>query len=257
MKLEVLISCMHQSNFGIVERTRVKSSALVINQSDSNEIAQVNYNGYVVRMFSTIERGLSRSRNMAITNAVGDICLICDDDEVLEDDYVETILSAFDKYAEADILTFKVNSPQKHSYPSKTKKVGYIGAMKTASWQIAFKRKSIVDNNIRFDEKMGSGTGNGCGEENKFLFDCLKKKLKIQYVPYLIASVAQTDSKWFKGYTNIYFYNRGYSNRRLLGLPLAWLYGIYFSIVKYNEYKADNTFWNALRYQLRGVYKNV
>lgn len=257
MKLEVLISCMNQINFDIIKHTCINSHALIVNQCDKNDFSQICYNGYTVRMFSTIERGLSRSRNMCIANSLGDICLVCDDDEILDNNYVEIITSAFEEYPEVDVLTFMVNSPQKKSYPTKTKKVGYIGAMKTASWQIAFRRQSIVDKNIRFDEKMGSGTGNGCGEENKFLFDCLKKGLKIRYIPCLIASVAQTDSKWFNGFTNAFFYNRGYSNRRLLGIPLAWLYGVYYSVMKYGEYSADNSFWNALLYQLMGVFKKV
>lgn len=258
MTLEVLMSCMHQTDASIIERTNIQSNVLVINQCDRNsyqEFEFVNKHGEVckARIIFTTERGLSKSRNMALKNAKGDICLICDDDEILENNYVESITSAFAKYPDRDILTFIVNTPQKRLYPSRAKKIGYIGAMRTASWQIAFRRRSIVDNNISFDEKMGSGTGNGSGEEIKFLFDCLKKGLKIRYIPQLIASVAQTDSKWFKGFTNTYFLNRGYSNRRILGLLLSWLYSIYFSITKYRTYCSDNTFWNALFYQIKGT----
>lgn len=255
MVLEVLLSCMHQTDASIIAHTNVRSDILVVNQCDKNGYESYELtDGYQARMFYTTERGLSKSRNMAIYNAKGDICLICDDDEVLEDNYIETIISAFTKYPEADILTFNVNIPGK-PFPRGERLIGYIGAMRTSSVQIAFRRKSIVDNNIRFDEKMGSGTGNGSGEEIKFLFDCLKKGLKIRYIPQLIASVAQTDSKWFKGFTNIYFLNRGYSNRRLLGLPISWLYSVYFAVKKYKEYQADNTFWNALYYQLKGTIK--
>lgn len=255
MNIEVLLSCMHQNDFSIVSQSHIQCDVLIINQCGNvkyDEMAFLNET-YKARMFSTTDRGLSRSRNMAIRNATGDICLICDDDEIFEDNYVETIISAFTKYPDVDILTFTVNTPQKCLYPSKTKKIGYIGAMKTASWQIAFRRKSIIDNNIYFDEKMGSGTGNGSGEEIKFLFDCLKRGLKIRYIPQLIASVAQVDSKWFKGFTNTYFFNRGYSNRRLLGLFLSWLYAIYFSVTKYRQYRFENTFWNALYYQIKGT----
>ena len=260
MNLEILLSCMHQRDFSVVFQSHIQSDVIVINQCDETKYDDMVFfneknESYKARMFSTTERGLSRSRNMAIKNATGDICLLCDDDEILVDDYANTIIQAFEAHPNIDILAFIVNAPHKSSYPKKAKNVGYVSAMKISSWQIAFRRTSIVANNIRFDEKMGSGTGNGGGEENKFLFDCLKKKLKIRYIPYLIASVSQTDSKWFRGYTNEYFYNRGYSNRRLLGVSLAWLYGLYFSVVKYGEYKVDNTFWNALTYQLKGVFK--
>lgn len=258
MTIEVLISCMHQVDASIVERTKVQSNVLVINQCSVNkqesfEFCNSNSEKCQATIIYTTERGLSRSRNMAIYNATGDICLICDDDEVLEDNYVSTIIQAFQRYPEVDIITFTVHSTRKCSYPSKEKKISYIGAMKRNSWEIAFRRESIVRNNIRFDEQMGSGTGNGAGEENKFLFDCLKKGLKIRLVPQLIASVAQANSNWFYGFTNSYFRNRGWSNRRLLGLPLAWCYALYFSILKYKVYRSDNTFWKSLLYQLKGT----
>lgn len=262
MKLEVLISCMYQKDASIIQRTNIQSDVLVINQCNENKTEEFDFKNAKeenckARIVYVKERGLSKSRNMAIQYAKADVCLICDDDEILEDNYVEAIISAFVKYPDADILTFIVNIPRKRSYPFLPQKIGYIGAMKTASCQIAFKKKSIIDNDIYFDEKMGSGTGNGGGEENKFLFDCLRKGLKIRYVPILIATVAQTDSNWFKGFTNDYFYNHGFSNRRLLGLPLAWIYGIYFSVMKYKEYQADNSFWNALYFQLKGCFKKV
>lgn len=262
MTLEVLISCMHQSNMSIIERSGIQSNVLVVNQClvdkhEQYEFTNMNNESCKANIFYTKERGLSRSRNMAIYHAHSDICLICDDDETLEPDYVETIINAFEKYPDIDILTFIVHSPRKLIYPSYEKKVGYIGAMKTASWQIAFRRKKIVEKGIRFDEKMGSGTGNGGGEENKFLFDCLKHKLKIRYIPKLIASVDQTKSQWFKGFTNDFFYNKGWVNRRLLGLPLAWCYGVFFSVKRYKKYSKDNSFFNALYYQFKGTFKKV
>lgn len=262
MTLEVLISCMHQANMSIIERTNVQSNVLVINQCtvdkrESFEFLNTKNRVCKANIFHTTERGLSRSRNMALYNAQSDICLICDDDEVLENDYVETIIQSFEQHPAMDVLTFMVHSPRKFSYPDKEKDVGYIGAMKTASWQIAFRRDSIVKNRIVFDEKMGSGTGNGGGEENKFLFDCLKRGLKIRYIPRLIASVKQTESQWFNGFTNEYFYNKGWTNRRLLGLPLAWCYIVFFSVMRHKKYGKDNTFLNSLYYQLKGTFKQV
>lgn len=260
MTIEVLISCMHQVDASIIERTKVQSDVLVVNQcsvnkQDSFEFYNTKSELCRANVFYTIERGLSRSRNMAIKNATGDICLICDDDEILVDDYDNIIIQVFEAHPDIDIVAFIVNAPHKNSYPKKAKNVGYVGAMKISSWQIAFRRNSIVEHGIRFDEKMGSGTGNGGGEEIRFLFDCLSSGLKIRYCPIKIASVAQTDSKWFDGFTNKYFLNRGWSNRRILGLPLACCYALYFSVKNYPKYRSDNTFWNALYYQLRGSFK--
>lgn len=103
----------------------------------------------------------------------------------------------------------------------------------------------------------GVGQGNGGGEEIRFLFDCLKKGLKIIHVPIYIATVRQTESQWFHGYTDAYFINQGWVSRRLLGLPLGLCYIIYTSIVKHSVYKTDNTFFKALSLQVKGMFKKV
>ena len=259
MTLQVLISCMYQEDTSLIERSNIQTDAVVINQCDNNKKEYISFKNQEgvdcqVLFISTTERGLSRSRNMAIRNATADICLLCDDDEVFEDDYEKNITEVFENNDNLDIITFLVNCPNKKS-TYKSKKVGYIGAMQTASWQIAFKRESIVDNNIQFDVCMGSGTGNGAGEENMFLFDCLKSKLKLWYTPILIATVAQTSSNWFKGFTNTYFSDRGWVNRRLFGVFLALIYALYYSVTKYTLYKHENNFGNALYYQVLGVFQ--
>ena len=127
MTLEVLISCMHQDDASIIKRTQVQSDVLVVNQCSINKQEHFNFRNVKnevcqAHVIYTTERGLSRSRNMAIYNAISDICLICDDDEVLEDSYVKTIISAFEQHPNIDVLTFKVHSPRKYSYPIKEKK---------------------------------------------------------------------------------------------------------------------------------------
>ena len=120
--------------------------------------------------------------------------------------------------------------------------------------QIAFKKASIINNEIRFDQNFGSGTKNGPGEEIIFLYECLRKNLIIQYVPEVIGSVAQTDSMWFKGFTKKYFENRGKLTRKLMGTILAILYSIQFAFAKYSRYKKEISFSSALYHMFKGVF---
>lgn len=255
MNLEVLLSCMHQKDMAIVERSRIQSDVLVINQCDRNGRVETTSNGNRFRMISTTERGLSRSRNKALEHACGDICLICDDDEIFEEGYREAILKAFEENPKADIITFALHHPTRQ-FPKHRKRLGYIGALQSCSFQIAFRRERVLEKNIRFDVEMGSGTGNGGGEENMFLIDCLKRGLRLWYVPVIIATVGQSSSQWFEGHTDRFFLNRGWVNRRLLGLFGAWAYALEYSIVKYPRYKKDNSFWHALYYQIAGTFKS-
>ena len=256
MALEVLLACMNQNDLSIITRSNIQSDAVVVNQCSINKHETLlALDNKRISIYYTTERGLSRSRNFAISNATNDICLLCDDDEVLDDNYVTIIINAFKRYPQVDIITFNVHSPRNKVYSRKVKNVGYIGAMRTSSWEIAFRRESIIRENILFDIEMGSGTGNGGGEELKFLFDCLKKGLKIIHVPIYIATVKQTESQWFHGYTDTYFINQGWVSRRLLGLPLGLCYVVYTSIAKHSVYKTDNTFIKALSLQVKGMFK--
>lgn len=263
MNLEVLISCMNQQDMKIAEQTGVQTDALVINQcpqleysddasSDRNIFAVQNSSRSNIRMLSTNTRGLSKSRNLAIQHAVGDVCLICDDDEQLGSSYEKIILNAYEALPNADIICFRIaNQPSR--LKQKEQRLTKWTAMRIASWQITFRRESILKSGVRFDEDMGAGTGNGGGEEVKFLRDCIKAGLKAYYVPKSIGTVAQTESTWFRGFDQDFFYKRGVTNRYMLGLPIAILYAIYYSYVKRNLYKPYVTTWQSFKYTLDGI----
>lgn len=249
--IEVLISAMHQKDDSIFGKTNIRSDALMINQCDNEECHEKIFEYGKARTISTMERGLSRSRNMALRNASGDVCLICDDDEILIDTYPELILSEYEKNPKADLICFQVQREGK-KYSKKSYKVGYLRSLKIASWQITFKKKVILDNGLTFDEDFGSGTPRGAGEENIFLFDCLKKGLSIYYVPVCIGKVSQLKSNWFKGFNAEYFFNRGAITKRLMGSILGRIYCMYFIVTKYPKYKKSVTFIEAYKMIYKG-----
>lgn len=258
MRLEVLISCMHQKDKSIIQRTNIQSDVLVINQCDENKEERFEFENKkgencVARIIYTTERGLSRSRNMALRNATGDICLICDDDEVLEDNYVDKIIEGYRLYPKASVLAFTFVWIKKKD-PKKPKRINYLSALRVNSIQITFKRDTISFNKVFFDEMLGSGTGHGGGEENKFLYDCLRNNLRIYYTPILIGRCIPNKSIWFKGFTNDYFYNRGFSNKRIMGTLFALLYALEYAIAKYPRYRKENSFLSVIYHQIRGVF---
>ncbi|UJH89864.1 glycosyltransferase family 2 protein [Antarcticibacterium sp. 1MA-6-2] len=245
MKLEVLIACMHQKDKSIVYAANATSDVLVINQTDKESIQEFSHcDGKKARIIATQERGLSRSRNMAINKARNEICLLVDDDEILKPNYERDILEAYIANPDADIIAFALEYPGK-IYPKKGYKVSYPQALRIGSCQISFKRKSIIENNIQFDLRFGSGTKNGPGEENLFLFECLRKGLKIIYCPLVIGAVKQEQSEWFHGFNSEYFLNRGKVTKALLGSFLAFWYALYFAVTKHDKYKSETNFLRA------------
>lgn len=255
MKLEILMSCMHQSDDSLVRASRITSDVVVINQCDREDYAEYATENGTARMFSTTQRGLTKSRNMAIAKSDAEVCLLCDDDEVFQPDYREKILNAYESLPQADVVIFKmVNRPP--SFPDKVMRLRFPKTMKVSSWQISFRKASLAAKGVAFDELLGAGTGNGAEEELKFLWDCQKAGLQIYYVPALIASVAQTESTWFGGFTEQFFENRGATTRYIMGLPLASAYALYYCLRKRSMYSAQITPMNALKATFRGIREN-
>lgn len=262
MTFNILISCMHEKDTSIIKRSNVQSDVVVVNQCDHDSVEEfdfVNKKGKTchAKFINTTERGLSRSRNMAIRNAWGDVCLICDDDEWMADDCEEKILNAYNQTQEAGIITFAIKRYDgAKSYPLKEMKLGLKEILKTASIQVTFSRMKVNTANIVFDEKMGSGTGNGGGEENRFLLDCRKAGFKMFYFPDIIATINKGESMWFKGYTEKYFRDRGWTSRRNLGAVLGFLFIIYNSVRHRKSFVKDGIpFCGVLKNMLIGFFE--
>lgn len=252
MELEVLMSCMHQLDDEVVRRSGLTGDVVVVNQCDRE--------GYVVyatasgeaRMFSTEQRGLTKSRNMAISKARAEVCLLCDDDECFVPGYERAILNAYEQLPQADVIIFKMLD-RVPSFKDKVMRLRFPQTMKVSSWQISFRRERLLAAGVRFDELLGAGSGNGAEEELKFLLDCERAGLMIYYVPTQIASVAQEASTWFGGFTEGFFENRGATTRYILGAGLASLYAIYYVVRKRPLYRKCLSPAKALRATFRGI----
>lgn len=255
MKLEVLLSCMNQKDTSIVKDSSITGDVLVINQIDHDAFLEEWNDTQHIRMISTTERGLSRSRNMAIRNAAGDICMLSDDDEQFVNGYEQIITETFRLLPDADVIAFDVQNKVTRLKP-RVQRLKYLNCLKIASYQIAFRRSSVMQKQISFDPLMGAGSGNGCGEENKFLWDCLRNGLKIYYHPATIASVDSKSSTWFFGYDREFFYQRGGATRHMMGAVPSIFYGIYYLIRKRGLYSATISTGQAATELFRGIFEN-
>lgn len=243
---------MDQDDFSLADTTRITTGTIIVNQSNVDKVvSRIRYGTSQTMIFSR-DRGISRSRNLALNKSKADICLLCDDDEVLVSDYRDILVNAFLDHEDYDIICFNVDIPTK-TYWKKEKDIGYINALKIGSWQIAIRKESIDNNDIRFDEFLGSGTNNGGGEDNKFILDCLKKGLKVKYLPIKIASIVQKSSQWFQGYNIEYFISRGVSTTHILGYFIASIYAVYFIIRKRRKYRDSIKWYKAMFYIFKGI----
>lgn len=255
LKFEILLSCMNSNGLDLIKRSRITSDVLVVNQCGKEDFYREKKNGACIRIFSVKGKGLTKSRNFALRNSAADICLLCDDDEVFHKGYENKIIRAYEKIRDADVIIFDMgNRPS--AFPKKVKRLGFIDTMKVSSWQISFRRESILKKGIAFDEDMGAGTPNGAEEEFKFLTDCRRAGLKIYYVPAVIADVAQESSTWFNGFDKTFFINRGNTTRYIMGLPLSVMYGFYYCFAKRKMIGKSISPAKALMYTLKGIFEN-
>ena len=255
MKLEILMSCMHQTDGALVAASGITGDAVVINQCDREEDYRFATSQGQARFICTTQRGLTKSRNMAIAASDADVCLLCDDDEVFVHGYADQILEAYETYPQADVIIFKmVNYPC--AFGDEARQLKFPQTMHVASWQISFRREKLLKSGVRFDELLGAGSGNGAEEELKFLLDCQRAGLTIWYVPVAIATVAQQESTWFAGFNEKFFYDRGATTRYILGLPLAAAYAFYYVLRKKSMYQSQITPGKALSAIFRGMMEN-
>ena len=213
MSLQLLISTMNQVDYSLLEKINICADAVVINQCNCTSETRFNKKGYNILWINTTDRGLSRSRNLALKKATADFCLLVDDDEELDPAGIAIIENEFKRYSDASIIRFQVDGIEQpfKIYSSKRKRLGFLSAMKISSVEVAIRRKNIIENNIMFDELVGAGTEFSCGEENVFVNQCLLSGLNVYYVPVRIAYLHIGKSSWFHGHNESYFLGKGAS----------------------------------------------
>lgn len=255
MNCEVMVSIMNQtSKKDVVQRLKLKK-CVIINQVTKDICVQKDDTKLEQKFLSFKEKGLSKSRNRALKTCTGDICIIADDDVIYVDDYERIIQNAYKKYKDADIIAFVVIEEREidRNKIYKEGKVGYLKSMKLSSTNITFKRKSLIDNSIYFDEKFGAGSLYPWGEENILLFDCLKKGLKIYYVPIKIADKRYTgETTWDSSNSVKHFNHQGIIFYRMTK-KFYWILILQFVIRKTKIYKAEMTPFQVLFAMFDGV----
>ena len=187
-------------------------------------------------MYSYNEKGLSKSRNRLIENSTSDIVIISDDDISFVKDYEEIVSKAYEEN-DADIIIF--NMKKGNNIVGKKKRITYnkLSVLSVCSCQITFKRNSILEKNIKFDENFGIGSTFISGEENIFLKTALDNNLKIIHIPITINSHPDENTTG-EIWTHEMIKSKGALMYRLYSKTYL-LFLLYFTITKYSQYKEN------------------
>lgn len=209
MRVEVLVSTMNQTDHSLIEKMRISTDAVVVNQCQEDSVVEYDYNGNRIKWINSTTRGLSVSRNICLREASGDICLLADDDLEYVNNYEQLVQNTFETHQNADIIRFRIEGIEEKfkTYPESEQKIGFLKSLKTSSVEIAFKKESLKG--IRFDELIGAGTKYCMGEENALLAHCIKRKLKLIYVPITLSRLHIGESSWKNISEEKYLISRG------------------------------------------------
>lgn len=245
-KIQVAISTQNLTNdeevHNLLKSMNLKTDYIIVNQTNKENISIENK-----RVITKNEKGLSKSRNTAIEKSTENIILLADDDITYENNYEKIVKNAWDKYKKADIICFYVESKnsKRKTKRMNTGKIGYIKAMRIVSTEISLKKDSIKKVNLKFLEEYGAGAKYNRGEEQIFLYEAIRKGLKIIFVNKKIGEVKQEESNWFTRYNLEYFNIQGEVFKKMS--PKYYRILIFqYAIRKYHLYYKEISFKKAI-----------
>ena len=172
---KVLLPPMEGVSYVVVwQRNGIGSDALPAELKEREDVSIVEDNG----------KGLARSRNIALENATADLLVITDDDNRYDTVAIELICNAFEKHPTAGLIQFQaltMEGKPLRNYPAfpyayETRPRGTY----FCSVELVMRRKANLP---RFDERFGLGAELGCGEEEVFVHEAVKRGVKMIYVP--------------------------------------------------------------------------
>lgn len=183
--LEILVSTMDRKELSFLLEMfpmpleEISFKILVINQSTHQQLASDLDH---IKIINSNEYGLSKSRNLALQNASGKICLIADDDVVYQPRFHERIIDEFNKW-ESDVILFKCSSHMENNVPLRrypaSGQLSKNQLVAVHSIEIAMNRKAIIESLLSFDERFGLGATFPVGEEFLFLNEARESNLSI------------------------------------------------------------------------------
>ncbi|MBQ7583471.1 MAG: glycosyltransferase [Lachnospiraceae bacterium] len=268
--MQTLLSVMEQGDpLKLIGRLNIRTDAVIINQCDRTAKHNVLLeDGIVVvdgkpcggtderratqniRIVEKQERGLSKSRNLALFESTDDICIFCDNDVKYTDDAPAIIEDAFERYPGAGVICFFIERPERHEPVRRSEGLmSKKDMMRIFSPEIAV-RKSLLGG-LRFDEDFGAGAEYRMGEENIFLFEAARRGIQRVYIPVKIAETLPNESTWFTAYDRDFYISRGANYEAMDGR--LWHILTWQNLIrKRKEYKATISTLDAYRAMKEG-----
>jgi glycosyltransferase involved in cell wall biosynthesis len=196
--VEILVATMHRDTLNFLAPMFSSApfynySILIINQTTEQNILSSDYPS--VRVINSFETGLSKSRNLALLNATGKLCVITDDDVEFKPDFDTHIINAFNQNRDAAVITFRTERALGvlyKKYPQQRKiATGKLERLNVMSIEMVLNTALVKS---RFNDNFGLGARFNMGEEAVFINDVYAADGKIIMEPQIIVTHIHEDT---------------------------------------------------------------
>lgn len=169
-----------------------------------------------VTVIQSKSRGLSRSRNIGLSNCRTSYALIADDDVAFVKRGVLQILDIIDK-DKPDFGLFMIQTregePEYKQYPTSSYQIDHLKHW-VSSVEILVSVDKLREYNIRFDERFGLGTQLGRGEEEVLIRDLIRQGLRGWYYPiYIVQHPYESSGKLKRTKAEQHFFQGAFDAR--------------------------------------------
>ena len=240
--VEILISTMNQNSldflvpmFPFLHFSNLQ--ILIVNQTQTGkELVSIYPN---VRIINSFEKGLTKSRNLALENAVGKILLIADDDVIYQEKFSTKIINAYNQFPDAAAINFcavKSDGSLMKNYPKHSKQnLNAFELFNTSSIEMSFNKAILDKTRINFDKNFGLGGIFEMGEEAIFLFDLKNKKQQLVFEPEVIVQHPELTSSAKKSIEEKYYIHGALCTRIFKSNYIYWIFIKLFFDLKHNK----------------------
>ncbi|MDT8347060.1 MAG: glycosyltransferase family A protein [Flavobacteriaceae bacterium] len=198
--VQILVATMHRDSTAFLDRMFMNSNwqrlnLLIVNQTTSDKILSIN--NATTRVINSFEKGISKSRNLALYSATKPILLLADDDTVFIKDAVETIAKAYNEFKTADFICFQTKTFDEKLYWKYPTEKGVFPKHKYGkilSIEMSFRSEFLKENSLKYNEQFGLGGRFEDGENRLMIEDLYKKNAQMMFYPKPIVYHASSSS---------------------------------------------------------------
>lgn len=169
-----------------------KVKIMIVHQiSEAEESAKSLFSHrHDVRYFPMFKQGVTKSRNFALDNAIGDVVLFCDDDVVYEGQ-LDKLLDLYKHDLSVGCVTGAYATPSRgilNKFASKSFKHTLRTILSVGTIEVSARLSAIKRTGALFPEDLGAGTKFHCCDEPVFLSRLIKGGVMVVYHPFKIGT---------------------------------------------------------------------